>query len=42
MKYELEIEIKQPRKKVIELFDSTENLKEWENPMDTLIPKGKL
>jgi hypothetical protein len=30
MKYELEIEINQPRAKVIELFDSTENLKEWQ------------
>ena len=35
MKYELEIEIKQPRKKVIELFDSTENLKEWQCELES-------
>ena len=29
MKYTLEININQPRLKVIEFFDNTENLKEW-------------
>ena len=30
MQYEVEIEIDLPREKVIELFDSTENLKRWQ------------
>lgn len=30
MKYEVEIEIDLPREKVIELFDSVENLKHWQ------------
>ena len=30
MKYEFEIEINQPRTKVIELFDNPENLKKWQ------------
>ena len=29
MKYQLEIDIKLPRDKVLELFDNTENLKQW-------------
>ena len=35
MKYELEIEINLPRAKVIELFDSTENLKEWQPGLES-------
>jgi len=30
MKYSLEIDIQLPRSRVVELFDSTENLKEWQ------------
>ena len=30
MKYTVEIEINLPREKVIELFDSTENMKKWQ------------
>ena len=30
MKYTLDIEIELPRERVIELFDSTENLKKWQ------------
>jgi len=30
MKYTLDIDIQVPRSRVIELFDSTENLKEWQ------------
>ena len=35
MKYELEVEISQPRPKVIVLFDSTENLKEWQSNLES-------
>jgi len=30
MKYEFEIEINQPRNKVIELFDNQDNMKKWQ------------
>ena len=35
MKYKLELEINLPRNKVIELFDSTDNLKKWQKGLES-------
>jgi hypothetical protein len=38
MKYELQITIELPRKRVIELFDNTDNLKKWQDGLQSFTP----